>query len=537
MSGPHPTRRWLARAVLGGAALQATGWLEAVLGQGARAEGPGTLRIGLAALNTTLDPHFQSSAPNNAVASHIFDALVTNDARSASRPGLAESWRLLDDTRWEFHLRRTAFTDGREFSAEDAIVSLQRANDLPSTAPLRIYTRGIRNMVATGPRRLLIETREPDPLLLNALSRIRIISAGHRDAPTTEFNNGNAAIGTGALVLEEYEPGSHLRLSRNDGWWGGRLPWEAVELRLIADADARLAALLSGELDIIEAVPPGGAARVKAGSGFHLVRGISSRFVYLAMDQKRDVSPFITDHDGQPLARNPLKDRRVRQALSMAIDRKALVEQVMEGDAVIASQFLPPGGAGIAEGLSPVPFDPARAQALLAEAGYPEGFRLTLHGPGDRYVNATGLMQAVARMLTRVGIQAQAETMPWATYSQRNAGAGFSMSLAAWSVNTGETSSPLRALLATHDRKAGMGASNAGRYSNPELDALLRQALRNMEDGARNTLLARACEIAFTDHALLPLHHEVSAWAARRGAAYEARADQHTLAMGASRTG
>ena len=535
MHGFRPTRRWLTRATLGAAAaLQAPGWLGAALAQGA-GRANGRLRIGMAAPNTTLDPHFQSNAPNNAVASHIFDALITNDARCLPRPGLARAWKLLDDTHWEFQLREVTFSDGTGFTAEDAIASLQRANDIPSTASFRTYTRSIKAMTAPSPQRLLIETHGPDPLLLNSLGRLRIISADHKDAPTTEFNNGNAAIGTGPLVLQEYVPGSHLRLTRNDDWWGGRLPWSEVVLRLIPEEGARLAALLSGEADIIEAVPFQSVERVKENPGFHLIRGISSRFVYFAMDQRRDSSPFITDHDGRPLNRNPLKDRRVRQALSMAISREALTARVMGGDAVAASQFLPKGNAGTSEKLEVVPHDPDAARALLAEAGYPDGFGITLHGPNDRYVNDARIVQAVAQMLSRIGITARAEVMPWAVYAKSNAGAEFSMSLAAWGVNTGETSNPLKALLATYDKKAGMGASNSGRYSNPELDALLQQALRNMDDAARNALLARACELAFTDHALLPLHHEVSVWAARQGVTYETRADQYTLAAGIGR--
>jgi peptide/nickel transport system substrate-binding protein len=537
MSGFRPTRRWLTRAALGGlAAAQAPGWLSAALAQGAGSGEGSVLRVGMAAPNTTLDPHFQSNAPNNAVNSHIFDALVTNDAQSASRPGLAESWTALDDTHWEFRLRQGVnFSDGTAFTPEDAIVSIQRANDLPSTSSFRTYTRSIKAMTAKDARTLLIETKGPDPLLPNSLSRIRIISADYKDAPTTEFNNGNAAIGTGALILQEYQPGTLVRLSRNDNWWGGKLPWTEVSLRMMTDDGARLAALLSGDLDIIEAVPSQGTGRVKSNPRFHLIRGISSRFVYFAMDQKRDVTPFVTDHDGKPLEKNPFKDIRVRQALSMAINRQAMVERVMEGEAVIASQFLPKGGAGTSEAIQPVPFDAARAKALLAEAGYPNGFRVTLHGPNDRYVNDAKIVQAVAQMLTRIGVQAQAEVMPWSVYSSRNAAAEFSMSLGAWGVNTGETSNPLKALVSTYDRQAGMGASNVGRYSNPAVDDLVKRALVTMEEAPRNALLAQACELVFQDYALIPLHQEMSVWAARNGVNYETRADQYTLAMGVTK--
>lgn len=513
------------RALLGHAALAA-----ALPTLPAAAAEPGTIRIGLAAPNTTLDPHLLSNAPNNAVATHLFDSLVVNDEASRSVPGLAASWSRTDDTHWTFKLRDTAFSDGAPFTADDAIASLRRATDIPSAASFRTYTRSIRATSAPDPRTLLVETHTPDPLLLNSLSRIRIIPAKYKDAPSGDFNAGRAAIGTGPYTLREYVPGNRILLRRNDAWWGGPTPWRDVELRVVSNEASRLASLLAGDLDLVEAVAAGNAAQVRA-SGRRLISGISSRFVYLGLDQVNDVSPFVAGPDGKPLGRNPLKDLRVRQALSMAINRQAMTERVMEGQAVAATQFLPKGGPGTDPTLEATPFDPARARALLAEAGYPKGFRLTVHGPNDRYVNDSRIVQAVAQMFSRVGIETKVEVMPWSLYAGlNNAKAELSCYLSAWGVNTGETSNPLSALVATEDKPAGMGISNGGRYADPELDRRLQQALRTMDDTARNALLAEACGIAFRDVAVVPLHHEVSVWAARQGVGYVTRADQYTLA-------
>ncbi|MBV8913650.1 MAG: ABC transporter substrate-binding protein, partial [Acetobacteraceae bacterium] len=374
------------RALLGGIAAAVGSAAPGVWAQAE--EAGGRLRVGMAAPNTTMDPHLQSNAPNNAVASHIFDALVTNDEQSRSQPGLAESWRTLDDTRWEFRLRQgVRFTDGAPFAATDAIASIKRATDIPSTASFRTYTRSIKAMTAPDPNTLLIETAAPDPLLANSLSRVRIISARFADAASTDFNTGRAAIGTGPFTFQEYVPGSHVRLARNESWWGPKPVWSEVVFRIVTDAGARLASLLAGDLDLIESVPAQGSNRITSDPRFHLIRGISSRLVYLEMDQARASTPFITDKDGNPLGRNPLRDLRVRQALDMAINRPALVERVMDGNAVAASQFLPTGGPGTAPGLEPTRFDPDRARALLAEAGFAQGFRITLHGPNDRYIN------------------------------------------------------------------------------------------------------------------------------------------------------
>ncbi|MCW3477304.1 ABC transporter substrate-binding protein [Limobrevibacterium gyesilva] len=496
-----------------------------------------TLRIGMAAPNTTMDPHLQSNAPNNAVATHIFDSLIVNDEASRSQPGLAQSWRVVDDTHWEFSLRPDVrFSDGTPFTAEDAIVSFDRATNLPSTSSFRTYTRSIKSMQAKGPHTLLIETRAPDPLLLNSLSRIRIISAKFKDATTADYNSGRAAIGTGPFVLAEFASGSRVTLDRNPNYWGPRLPWSRVVLSIVPATGARLAGLLAGDLDMIEAVPAENEERIKASGNLHLISGISSRLVYFAFDQERDQATFITDNDGKPLPTNPLKDLRVRQALSMAINRQAIVDRVMEGNAVIASQFLPKGGFGTSPALAPETYDAVRAKALLAEAGYPNGFRITLHGPNDRYINDGKIVQAVAQMLTRIGIQTRAEVMPWTAYAGRSDKAEFSMFLNAWGVNTGETSNPLGAIAATYDRESGLGVANSGRYSNPKLDALVKQALRTMDDKERGRMLAEASELLFRDVGIAPLHHEVSIWAARKNITYATRADQYTLAMGVGQT-
>jgi peptide/nickel transport system substrate-binding protein len=338
-------------------------------------------------------------------------------------------------------------------------------------------------------------------------------------------------------VLKEYVPGARIVLTRHDRWWGPRLPWSEVHLRIATDDGARLASLLAGELDIIEALPSQGAERVSADPRFHVIGGISGRIVYLGFDHLRDDTPFVAGPDGAKLGRNPLKDARVRQAISLAINQQALHERVMEGKSVIASQFLPNGRFGTSDALKPSPYDPDRARALLKEAGYPNGFRLTVLGPNDRFINDAKIVQAVAQFLTRIGIQTQAEAGPWSVYTKRTAQREFSFYLASWGVNTGETSNPLKAVLATYDRAAGMGAANGGRYSNPEVDKRLAEALQTMDDAKRGSLLAEASRIAFEDVAIIPLHHEVAVWAARQGITYETRADQYTLAMGVGQKG
>ena len=238
--------------------------------------------------------------------------------------------------------------------------------------------------------------------------------------------------------------------------------------------------------------------------------------MYLHIDSNREQSPFVTDRAGRTLDRNPLKDVRVRRAMSKAIYRQALVERVMEGAARATGQLMPAGMFGYTAAIKPEPYDPDGARKLLAEAGYADGFALTIHGPNDRYVNDEQVAQAIAQMLSRIGIATRVETMPSSVYFTRANKLEFSMMLVGWGSDTAEASSPLKALLATFNNDKGMGQANRGRYSNPKMDAVLQQALATVDDGRREKLLQQATEIAMSDLGIIPLYHQENVWATRK---------------------
>src|SRR5262249_17979594 len=237
------------------------------------------------------------------------------------------------------------------------------------------------------------------------------------------------------------------------------------------------------------------------------------------------------DKAGKPLEKNPLKDARVRRAISKAINRQALVERVMDGLAIPAGQFLPEGFFGFSPALKPETYDPDGAKKLLAEAGYTDGFGLTLHGPNNRYVNDEQVVQAVAQMLARIGIATRVETLPFSVYTTRARKFEFSAALLGWGVSTGEGSYPLVSLVATFNAEKGLGPWNWSRYSNPRMDGVLDQALETMDNASREKLLQEAAEIALRDQAVVPLHYQVNTWAARRGYSYPARTDERTYAF------
>jgi peptide/nickel transport system substrate-binding protein len=495
------------------------------------------LRLGVAAEPTSMDPHFHNLTPNNSMLSHIFEYLVDQDERQRLRPALAESWKAIDDTTWEFKLRRNVrFHDGTPFTADDVLFSFERAPNVEgSPSSFGIYAKG-KTLTKVDDHTVHIKTAAPYPLMPNDVSQIFIVSRKHATgAKTPDFNSGKAAVGTGPFRYVEYTPGNRIVMQRNEKYWGEKPHWQRVVFRGIKSDPSRVAALLAGDVDLIDEVPATDMERLKKDPKLTIAQTVSNRIIYLHLDHWRDDSPFVKGKDGGAI-KNPLRDRRVRTALSKMIDRDAIVSRVMEGQAVKAGQLLPDGFFGVSKNLKPVAYDPAGAKKLLAEAGVPNGFRLTIHSPNDRYPNDAKIAEAVGQMLTRNGIETQVVTMTQSVFF-RDASTGspekgpkFSFILVGWGSGTGEASSPLKSLLATYSREKGMGPSNRGRYSNPEVDKLINEALATVDDAKRQDLLARATEVAIEDVGIIPLHYQVNTWAMRKGFSYKPRTDERTLA-------
>lgn len=504
---------------------------------------PGTLAakeitVGLASEPSSIDPHYHNLTPNNALAREIFDRLIMPDDKQVLKPGLAVSWKAVDDLTWEFKLREgVKWHDGSPFTADDVVFTFERAPDVPnSPSSFGTYLKG-KNIEKVDDLTVRIKTAAPYPLMPNDMSTFSIISKKHGDgAGTEDYNSGKAAVGTGAYKFVEWVPGDRIVLERNDDFWGDKPEWEKVTIKPIKSGPARLAALLAGDVDFIEGVPTTDIERLRDDKDITLSQGISNRVIYLHLDHFRDDSPFVKAADGGAI-KNPLRDARVRKAISMAINRDAIVDRVMEGVAVKAGQLLPEGFFGVSGKLKPVDYDPEGAKKLLTDAGVGDGFQLTIHGPNDRYINDAKIAEAIAQMLTRVGIKTAVETMPKSVYFKRaSRGAEgepeFSFILVGWGAGTGEASSPLKSLLHTYDKERGFGASNRGRYSNQEVDKLVERALATIDDGKRAALLAQATEIAVEDGGIIPLHYQVNTWAGRKGIVYSARTDETTLYTG-----
>jgi peptide/nickel transport system substrate-binding protein len=502
--------------------------LALLLGAPAQAQ---TLVMGVGGAVTSIDPHFHNLGSNNAVASVMYDSLLMLDAQSRVGPGLAESWRPVEGG-WEFRLRPgVRFHDGTPLVAEDIAFTLARLATVPNSPGLfTAYTRAIRAVEVLDPQTVVLHTEGPAPLLPADIAQVQILSrALHQGATTEGFNSGQLAIGTGPYRLVSWRAGERLGFVRNDAYWGPKPHWQSVDYRLILNDASRVAALLAGDVGFIDQVPTGDLSRLRRDSRLTLTEAASLRLVYLAFDHLRtDGSPFVTDNDGKPLARNPFKDQRVRRALSLAIDRRAIVERVMEGVAVPVAQFMPPGAFGYNPDITVPAVDTEAARKLLAEAGYPQGFRVTLHGPNDRYLNDARIVQAVAQMWTRAGVRTAVETAPYGPFIARASRQEYSAFLVSWGSSTGEPLVGLRATMGSWDTAKGQGAVNRSRYSNPGFDAVLATAANTLDDAARDRLLQQATKIVIDDQAIIPTHVQVNVWAMKRGLTHTPRVDERT---------
>ncbi|WP_266064475.1 ABC transporter substrate-binding protein [Brucella intermedia] len=527
------TRRTFLTSLTAGAVLP---WLPG--GQVLAAEPDGELVIGFSTAPTSLDPHWHLVAQNNALAQHIYDRITHIRADQAVVPGLAENWRTIDDLTWEFTLRDgVKFQDGTPLSIEDIIFTVERAQNVPGAIfNMRSYLTG-KVLEKVNDRVFFVKTEKPNPIVPDELATTAIISRKYGEGATTDdYNSGRAAIGTGPYRVVQADLGNRIVLERNDAYWGPRPAFARVIIRPIPVGGARVAALRAGDVGLIDNVPPSDVATLEKAEGFSLARGIPNRTIFLALDQERESTPFVRGKDGGEIP-NPFRDLRVRQAFSLAIDRKAISERILSGNGVPAVQLAPEKVFGAAPDLKLPAVDIDRAKALLAEAGLPDGFKVTLHGPNDRFIRDAAVVQAAAQMLARIGVDVEVETMPASVFYQRatsggaNGDSAYSFFLVGYGASMGDIAPALRNVIHTVDKKRGYGANNRLHYSNPAIDEILEKAMVTMDSERRATLYAEASRRAMEDIAVIPLYHPITVWGLRNPLRFPGRDDERTLAM------
>lgn len=476
------------------------------------------LRIGIGAAPTSIDPHFHANSSNISMTGQVFEGLSWKDENMRPHPALAESWEYKGDGVYIFNLRKgVTFHDGTPFTSDDVVFSFDRVPTMvDSPSPFTARLADIKSYRAIDDHTLEIVTDGVAPNLIINLADVQIVSRKNGEGKTTEdYTTGGAMIGTGPYKFVNARIGEIYEFEGNKDYWGGEPGWNKVSEIVIGADPARVAALLAGNVDLITGVPSTDIATLEKAPNVKLWESSTSSIVFIALDveHEKPIDGQVTDNNGKPLDVNPMLDVRVRQALSKAIDRQGLVERGLSGDARAASQLVPEGMFGYNMDIPVEPFDPEGAKALLAEAGYPEGFRLVLTTSNDDTRRARAA-QAVGQMWTRVGVRTEIELMPHAVFIPKTNDFEYAHMIHSWGTSTGEAAYTLRGIAGTRDHEHGIGTSNRGRYSNPEMDALVVKASNTENDEQREAILKEAMRIVIEqDYGLLPLYNPKNTWA------------------------
>jgi len=481
---------------------------------------PKVLNVGTGGAFTSIDPHYHNLTPNNVIAYHLFSRLATLDGQYKPQPDLALSWMPINDTTWEFKLRPgVTFSDGTPFTADDVVFTFERIPKVVnSPASFTPSVKPVKTIEVVDPLTIRMHTFQPEPLLPTFLAQANIISRKHgQNAVTADYNSGKAAIGTGPYIMESVLLGDKIVFRRNEKYYGERPFWETVNYRLIANGASRTAALQSGDVDIIDQVSTRDVGLLQKDPKLVTVSPAGQRLIYLYLDTERETTPFALDNAGKPLPKNPMKDLRVRKAMSHAINREGLRAQIMDGFAAPTGQLMPQGAGGYTADLKPDAYDLNLAKKLLAEAGYPQGFQITLHGPNDRYVNDRQLVEAIAQMWTRAGIKTAVNTMPASMFFSEGGRDVFSVNLTGWASDTGEASSSLVQIVASINIEKGRGAQpKPSHFARADIDRVVEASLATFDPAARERLYVEATKMAIAEQAFIPLHHQVNLWAMKK---------------------
>lgn len=490
-----------------------------------------TLRFASQSDALTLDPHAQNEGPTITMSMQFYDPLVIRDNDMGIRPGLAVSWKTLEPTVWEFKLREgVKFHDGSDFTAEDAAFSLDRARIPPSN--YRNYISSISEVRVIDDHTLHIETEAPNPILPQQLTNIVILSKAWAEANGVEVTQNYAegeesyavrnAMGTGPFKLESRAPDERTVLVRNDDYWDREnLPMEVerVVFTPIASAATRVAALLSGELDLILYPPVQDLQRLQQSPDIKVKSTPENRTIFLGLNQGAD----DLDSDSVEGA-NPLSDKRVREAIYLAIDVDAIQRVVMRGQSVPAGSIAPTYVTGYREEFDQrPPRDVERARELLAEAGYEDGFSIDLACPNDRYNNDEAICQAIVGMLGQAGIQVNLRAQTRSLHFQQLQNGELDFYMLGWGVPTFDSEYIFNYLYHTND--GTRGSWNMTGFSNERMDELVLAMSGETDLDLRDRLIAEAWEIALDDLTYIPLHHEVLNWAMRANIDVPIRAD------------
>jgi peptide/nickel transport system substrate-binding protein len=463
----------------------------------------------------TYDPHSANESPTIGASTQVYEALVNRNWKLEKEPSLAVSWEIVNPTTWEFKLRKgVTFHDGTPFTAEDVAFTVKRANG--ETSEFRNYIKSVVETKILDDYTIQLITSGPNPILADQLTYVFIMSKKwcekHGVTEATSFKDKaetyavRHANGTGPFMLELREPDIKTILVKNPNWWGLKQNPHNIDKIIytpIANAATRVAALLSGEVDFLLDPPLQDLDRIKADPKLKVQQTAQIRTIFYGVDQG---SAELRSSNIK--GKNPFKDPRVRKAMHMAIDIDAIQKKVMRGMSIPANVITPPGVHGYPKDLDEQrpAYDPEKAKALLAEAGYPDGFKVSLDCPNNRYNNDERICQATVGMLGKIGIDVNLVAQPKTLHFPKITGRKTDFYMLGWGVATLDSHYVFTYLLDSG------GPWNGCMYSNPRVDELTRAMEVEMDLTKRDKMIRETWEIITNEQVYIPLHHQVIAW-------------------------
>jgi len=478
----------------------------------------------------TMDPHSQNHATTNAILMHAYEGLTRYNDKYEVEPALATKWTMVSPTQVRFELRKgVKFHDGTPFTADDVVFSFGRIKQPQGT--MQIYVTGVNEVKKVDDHTVDMILASPNPLLLRNIVDFRIMSKAWAEKNRTtnvqdykakeeNFASRNV-MGTGAYKITGWTPEQRITMTVNTDWWDkhqGNVK-EVIYTPIKSDP-TRVAALLSGDVDMLTDIPTQDVARLRSDSKLKVVEGPEVRTIFFAPDVG---SPELKYSNVK--GKNPFADKRVRQALSMAIDREAIKRNIMRGLSIPAGLMVAPGVNGNTPDLDvPTKVDPDGAKKLLADAGYPDGFEVRMNCPNNRYVNDEEICQAVIAMWARIGVKATLVAENMATFSQKFQNFDSSLYMLGWGVATYDAQYMIQSLARTRTSGAD-GNFNFSKVSDPEVDRLT-DAMKSETDVAKRNALIREALVRIKDEVLLiPIHHQMRPWAMKAGVTTVHRSD------------
>ncbi|WP_042421297.1 ABC transporter substrate-binding protein [Comamonas granuli] len=480
---------------------------------------------------STWDIHSQNNALQNGLHANVYESLVYYNSKTFDvEPVLATSWKEISPTQIRFSLRQgVKFSDGSPFTADDAVYSIQRA--MAKTSNFTPYVQGITKVAKVDGGTIDVFLAAPNPVLLRQMTELRMMSKAWAEKNKSvepmdmkgkdeNFAHRNA-LGTGPYTLESWQPDVKMVFKRNPHWWG-KMDGNVTEIVYtpIKSSATRIAALLSGEVDMVLDPTPQDLGRLRASADLKVVDGVENRTIFLGMDQFRDELP-----GSNIKGKNPLKDLRVRKAMYQAIDVNTIARSTMRGLGKPTGALVAPQVAGWTEGVAKrFPYDVEAAKKLMAEAGYADGFEVDFACPNNRYINDEAICQAVTAMWSRIGVKAKLRTMPMATYFPMVQRYEASIYMLGWGVPTFDALYSLQSLVRSVGQ-GGDGNYNVGRYSNQRMDYLVDRIKGETDAPVRARMLTEALQLSNDTVSHIPLHDQVIPWAMKKNIELVHRAD------------